>query len=54
MSKKNSSQKPKLGLVPGNQALDVEALRKLYVSMTGKEPTKEEIKQVEERLKKEK
>jgi hypothetical protein len=37
------TEKPSLGLIEGKEALDVESLRDLYVSLTGKEPTPEDL-----------
>ena len=37
------SEKPSLGLIKGKEALDLESLRRLYVNLTGKEPTPEEL-----------
>ena len=45
-------EKASLGLVEGKEALDLEALRKFYVNMTGKEPTAKEIAEVKARLEK--
>ena len=46
------ASKPKLGLVPGKKALDLESIKRLYVNLTGKEPTEAELKEAEEMLKK--
>jgi hypothetical protein len=36
-------KKPSLRLIEGKDALDLESLRALYVSLTGKEPTPDEL-----------
>ena len=37
------SEKPSLGLIEGKEALDLEALRRMYINLTGREPTPEEL-----------
>ncbi len=37
------NKKPSLRLIEGKDALDLESLCELYVSLTGKEPTPEEL-----------
>lgn len=39
------SDKLSLGLIEGKDALDLESLRKMYVNLTGKEPTAEELEE---------
>ncbi|WP_373509138.1 hypothetical protein [Thiocapsa sp.] len=39
------SDKPSLGLIESKDALDLESLRKMYVNLTGKEPTAEELEE---------
>ncbi len=43
--KSSNSQKPTLALVPGSQSQDLETLRKLYVQLTGKDPTPAELEE---------
>ncbi|WP_373509749.1 hypothetical protein [Thiocapsa sp.] len=37
------TEKPSPSLIEGKDALDLESLRDLYVSLTGEEPTPEEL-----------
>jgi hypothetical protein len=37
------TEKPSLSLIEGKEALDLASLRDLYVSLTGMEPTPEEL-----------
>ena len=44
------TEQPTLSLVSGDETFDLEALRKMYVSLTGEEPSEEEIEKVKARL----
>jgi hypothetical protein len=46
------SKKASLGLIESKDALDLEALRDLYVNLTGKEPTPEELAEARAKLEK--
>ena len=37
------SEKSSLGLIEGKEALDLNALRRMYVNLAGREPTPEEL-----------
>ena len=37
------SEKPSLGLIKGKKVLDLDALRRMYVNLTGRDPTPEEL-----------
>jgi hypothetical protein len=44
------SKKPSLSLIEGKEALDLESLRDLYVNLTGREPTPEELAEARVKL----
>ena len=44
------SDKPSLGLIEGKEALDLDALRRMYINLTGREPTPEELAEAKARL----
>ncbi len=46
------SKKPSLGLIEGKETLDLESLRALYINLTGREPTPEELAYAQARLEK--
>ena len=43
--------KPKLGLVSGDETLELESLRQMYINLTGKEPTEKEMAEAKRKLK---
>lgn len=43
-------EKSSLGLIDGKEALDLDALRDLYVSLTGQEPTPGELEEAKAML----
>lgn len=43
--------KPKLGLVSGEETLDLESLRQMYINLTGREPTEKEMEDAKRKLK---
>ncbi|MFB1489317.1 MULTISPECIES: hypothetical protein [unclassified Thiocapsa] len=45
------SKKPNLGLIEGKEVLDLESLRQMYINLTGKEPTAEELDETNAMLK---
>ncbi len=44
------NEKPSLGLITGKETLDLESLRRMYVNLTGQEPTPEELAEARVRL----
>jgi hypothetical protein len=40
-------EKASLNLIEGNEALDLDALRQMYINLTGEEPTPEELAEAE-------
>lgn len=43
-------EKPSLGLVAGEEALDLESLRQLYLNLTGEEPSEAELEEAKAML----
>ena len=41
------SEKASLNLIDENEALDLDALRQMYINLTGEEPTPEELAEAE-------